>query len=104
MPFTHVGNIFYAHGLAVITNQDYQSIFPLPPVAINNIVTFSTTSTPKRVFVSSLAEVLFTKGIIIAELVPPSIAPSNNPCNRFCVKINQVIVIKPRVKIKTILF
>jgi hypothetical protein len=26
---THVGNIFYAHGLAIITNQDYQSMFPL---------------------------------------------------------------------------
>lgn len=25
---THVGNIFYAHGLGIITNQDYQNIFP----------------------------------------------------------------------------
>jgi hypothetical protein len=25
---THVGNIFYAHGLAIITNQDYQLMFP----------------------------------------------------------------------------
>jgi hypothetical protein len=30
---THIGNIFYAHGLAIITNQDSQSIFPLPPLA-----------------------------------------------------------------------
>jgi hypothetical protein len=28
----HIGNIFYAHGLAVITNQNSQSIFPLPPL------------------------------------------------------------------------
>jgi hypothetical protein len=27
---THIGNIFYAHGLAIITNQASQSIFPLP--------------------------------------------------------------------------
>jgi hypothetical protein len=25
---THVGNIFYAHGLAIVTNQDYQLMFP----------------------------------------------------------------------------
>jgi hypothetical protein len=25
---THVGNVFYAHGLIVITNQDYQLVFP----------------------------------------------------------------------------
>lgn len=26
----YVGNVFYAHGLAVITNQNYQNIFPSP--------------------------------------------------------------------------
>jgi len=25
---THIGNLFYAHGIGVITNQDYQSMFP----------------------------------------------------------------------------
>lgn len=25
---THIGNIFYAHGIAVITNQDYKQMFP----------------------------------------------------------------------------
>lgn len=39
---THVGNIFYAHGLAVITNPDYQDMFPLPPIAINDIATYTT--------------------------------------------------------------
>jgi hypothetical protein len=53
MPFIHVGNIFYAHGLAIITNQDYQRIFPLPPVAINNSAAYFTVSTPKRVFAAS---------------------------------------------------
>ena len=39
----HVGNVFYAHGLAVITNPDYQLMFPLPPVAVNDTATFYTT-------------------------------------------------------------
>jgi hypothetical protein len=42
---THVGNLFYAHGLGVITNQDYQMIFPLPPIAKNDYGSFLTTDT-----------------------------------------------------------
>jgi len=42
---THVGNIYYAHGLSIITNQDYQSIFPLPPIAVSDVVSFLTTDT-----------------------------------------------------------
>ena len=41
----HVGNIFYAHGLAIITNPDYQNMFPLPPLAYNDIATFLTSDT-----------------------------------------------------------
>ena len=29
---THVGNLFYAHGLGIITNQDYQLMFPTSSV------------------------------------------------------------------------
>jgi hypothetical protein len=35
----HVGNIFYPQGLAIITNQDYQNIFPLPPLAVADFIT-----------------------------------------------------------------
>jgi hypothetical protein len=42
---THIGNLFYAHGLGIITNQDYQLIFPLPPIAKNNTGYFLTTDT-----------------------------------------------------------
>jgi hypothetical protein len=42
---THIGNIFYAHGLGVITNQDYQLMFPLPPIAKNDTEYFITTDT-----------------------------------------------------------
>ena len=35
----HIGNIFYPQGLAVITNQDYQNMFPLPPLAVADIFT-----------------------------------------------------------------
>jgi hypothetical protein len=43
---THIGNIFYAHGLAIITNQTSQSIFPDPPFALPINLTYPATSTP----------------------------------------------------------
>jgi len=46
---THIGNIFYAHGLAVITNPDYQLMFPLPPLAYNNSATYYTTDSSSKV-------------------------------------------------------
>ena len=42
---THVGNIYYAHGLGIITNPDYQTMFPLPPIAKNDSGSFLTTDT-----------------------------------------------------------
>ena len=42
---THIGNIYYAHGLAVITDKDYQNMFPLPPIAKNDTGSFLTTDT-----------------------------------------------------------
>jgi hypothetical protein len=35
---THIGNIFYPQGIAVITTQSYQNMFPLPPLAVANVV------------------------------------------------------------------
>jgi hypothetical protein len=49
---THVGNIFYAHGYGVITNQDYQTMFPLPPIAKNDSGSFLTTDVPKTISAS----------------------------------------------------
>jgi hypothetical protein len=43
--YDHVGNIYYAHGLGIITDQKYQSIFPLPPIAKNDYGSFLTTDT-----------------------------------------------------------
>ena len=45
----HVGNVFYAHGLAVITNTDYQNMFPLPPIAINDVATYTTSNTSAKI-------------------------------------------------------
>lgn len=42
---THIGNIFYAHGLAIITNQSSQSIFPDPPFALPINLTYTATTT-----------------------------------------------------------
>ena len=50
---THIGNLFYAHGLGIITNQDYQMMFPLPPIAKNNYGSFLTTDTPKTISAST---------------------------------------------------
>jgi hypothetical protein len=49
---THVGNIYYAQGLAIITSQDYQYMFPQPPIARNNSGSFLTTDSPKTISAS----------------------------------------------------
>jgi hypothetical protein len=41
----HIGNLFYAHGLGIITNQEYQLMFPLTPIAKSDIGYFLTTDT-----------------------------------------------------------
>ena len=45
----HIGNVFYAHGLAVITNPDYQNMFPLPPIAVNDSATYLTSDSTAKV-------------------------------------------------------
>jgi hypothetical protein len=54
---THVGNIFYPEGIIVITNSDYQNIFPLPPVAYSDTINIvrSDYSNPVTISVSPLA-------------------------------------------------
>ena len=49
---THIGNLFYAHGLGIITNPDYQLMFPLTPIAKNNSGSFLTTDSPKTISAS----------------------------------------------------
>lgn len=34
----HIGNIFYPEGILVVTNQNYQGIFPYTPVAYDDII------------------------------------------------------------------
>jgi hypothetical protein len=46
---SYIGNIFYAQGIAVITDQSFQTMFPLPPLAVNDTVSFLTTDSPKTV-------------------------------------------------------
>lgn len=41
-----VGNIFYEHGLAIITNQEYQSIFPIPPYSKDDKYTIRPSQSP----------------------------------------------------------
>lgn len=45
----HVGNIFYNQGLVIITNQDYQFMFPQPPLAQYKEVSFLDTDTSRTI-------------------------------------------------------
>jgi hypothetical protein len=42
---THIGNLFYAHGLVVITNQDYQLMFPTSSASCSPTTTTTSTTT-----------------------------------------------------------
>jgi hypothetical protein len=46
---THIGNIFYSHGISVITNPDYQLMFPLPPLAKNDFYTYKLSDPDKPI-------------------------------------------------------
>ena len=46
---TYIGNIFYSHGIAVVTHQDYQLMWPLPPLAQFKQVEFLDTDATKTV-------------------------------------------------------
>ena len=48
-PALHVGNIIYRQGIVIITNPNYQDIFPYPPVANSDTGSFLTTDTPKLI-------------------------------------------------------
>jgi hypothetical protein len=45
----NIGNVFYQHGLAVITNQSYQNVFPKPPLARNDYIYYNSGDTPKTI-------------------------------------------------------
>jgi len=45
-----VGNIFYDHGLAIITHRDYQKLFPVPPYAKDDYYEFKKSTSPKVVY------------------------------------------------------
>lgn len=49
----HVGNIFYSHGIAVFTNQDYQLMWPLPPLANYKEVNYLDTDTSRIIPISA---------------------------------------------------
>jgi hypothetical protein len=48
----HIGNIFYTQGMAIITHQDYQLMWPLPPLAKYKRVVFFDTDSNKTVDLS----------------------------------------------------
>jgi hypothetical protein len=46
----HIGNIFYPQGISVITNPDYQLMFPLPPLANNDYYIYKLSDINKLIY------------------------------------------------------
>jgi hypothetical protein len=65
----HIGNIFYPQGLAIITNQDYQNMFPLPPLAVADIITVRASDLEKTGSVSLLANDLARSGTLLTSSI-----------------------------------
>lgn len=42
-----IGNIFYSHGLIVITNEDYLCVFGSPPTALNDYISYFNLDAPQ---------------------------------------------------------
>jgi hypothetical protein len=78
-----VGNVFYAHGIAVITNQDYQSIFPKDCTLEDGYVYYPSPSPTPSISISNTPSVSVTPSISISNTpsvsVTPSISISNTP-------------------------
>ena len=65
----HVGNIFYPQGLAIITNQAYQNIFPLPPLAIADFITVKASDYEKTGSVSLLSNDVARSGNLLTSSI-----------------------------------
>lgn len=66
----HIGNIFYPQGIAVVTTQSYQNMFPLPPLAVSDVYTFKASDLIKTGSVSILANDLVRSGSFITGSTP----------------------------------
>jgi len=66
----HIGNIFYPQGIAVVTTQSYQNMFPLPPLAVADVYTFKASDLIKTGSVSILANDLVRSGSFITGSTP----------------------------------
>jgi hypothetical protein len=62
---THIGNIFYSHGIAVVTNQDYQSMWPLPPLANYKEVNYLDTDTSRVIPISASVTLRNTNDVLL---------------------------------------
>jgi hypothetical protein len=78
----HIGNIFYAHGLGVITDQNYQLMFPLPPLANNDNYTYKLSDPQKPI--TPLDNDVARSGT----LIPSSIILSGSQSSSFNIQAN----------------
>lgn len=86
-PALHVGNIMYRQGIVVITNPDYQDIFPYPPTANADTASFISTYTPK--VINILANDNSGSGV----LVPSSVVLSGISASLFTNNLNGTVTL-----------
>jgi hypothetical protein len=77
-----VGNIFYKHGIAVITNQSYQTLFPVLPYAKDDYYEFKKSTTPKITYP------LANDNAKYYTIDPTSVVISGSNSNMYTVNVN----------------
>jgi hypothetical protein len=70
---TYVGNIFYSHGISIITNQDYQLMFPITPLTSLINTSFRDITTPKTInvipYVNGRGGNIITSSVVVDDTV-----------------------------------
>ncbi len=94
----HIGNIFYPQGLAVITNQDYQEMFPLPPLAVSDIVTVRASDFQKKTATSVLDNDEARSGNLI---LTASLSGSTNELSLFKITGSNEVAMVPSFNVIT---
>jgi len=78
----HIGNVFYPQGISVITNPDYQLMFPLPPLANNDYYIYKLSDPDKPIY--PLDNDIARSGV----LDPSTIILSGSQSSNFNINLN----------------
>lgn len=82
-----IGNIFYSHGLVTITNQNYQLMFPVPPLAHYKEVNYLDTDTNRIINLSSSVDgrggIINTGSLVLSDYNYSLFTNNNNGTTTF---------------------